>query len=240
MRVPFTLEEFLAVFASYNEALWPAPLALSLLAVGAASAVLLQSGPGWSVANGQQTTGRLVSGTLALLALWTGIAYHWAFFTRINPAAWLFGMMFVFEGALLAWYGVARGALAFRVRADLRGLAGGAVMLYALVVYPLIGAQLGHRFPAAPSFGAPCPTTLFLLGMLLWSDPSVVTRRRMATLLAVPILWAAVGTSAAMSLGMREDLALPIVAVGAGVLLLAPSRKAPHVRGIPAHAGMRR
>ena len=239
MRVPFTLEEFLSLFASYNEALWPAPLALSLLAVGAAAAVLLQSGAGWS-ANPQQTTGRLVSGALALLALWTGIAYHWAFFTRINPAAWLFGAMFVLEGVLLAWYGVARGAIAFRVRADLRGLAGGAVMLYALVVYPLIGAQLGHRFPAAPTFGAPCPATLFLLGMLLWSDPSVVTRRSVAALLVVPILWAAIGTSAALSLGMREDLALPIVAIGAGVLLLAPSRKAPHVRGIPAHAAMRR
>jgi hypothetical protein len=240
MRVPFTLEEFLALFASYNEALWPAPLALSLLAVGAAAAVLLQSGRGWSVANPQQTTGRLVSGALALLALWTGMAYHWAFFTRINPAAWLFGAMFVLEGVLLAWHGVARGAIAFRVRPDLRGLAGGAVMLYALVVYPLIGAQLGHRFPAAPTFGAPCPTTLFLFGMLLWSDPFVVTRRRIAALLVVPLLWAAIGMSAAMSLSMRQDLALPIVAIGAGVLLLMPARKAPHARRMPAAAAMRR
>lgn len=240
MRVPFTPEEFLALFAAYNEALWPAPLALSLLAVGAAAAVLLQSDFGWSVARRQLTTGRLVSGALAVLALWTGVAYHWAFFTRINPAAWLFGTMFVLEGVLLAWYGVARGAIAFRVRPDLRGLAGGAVMLYALVLYPLIGAQLGHRFPAAPTFGAPCPTTLFLFGMLLWSDPSVVTRRSLAALLVVPVLWAAIGTSAALSLGMREDLALPIVAVAAGILLLVPPRTTPNAQQTPAPAAMRR
>jgi hypothetical protein len=46
---------------------------------------------------------RAVSALLALLWLWTGIAYHWLFFARINKAAVFFGALCVAEAALLIW-----------------------------------------------------------------------------------------------------------------------------------------
>jgi hypothetical protein len=69
---------------------------------------------------------------------------------------------------------------------------GGLFVVYALVVYPLLGAALGHRFPAAPTFGLPCPTTLFTVGLLAF-----LRRPFPASVLVIPALWTVVGTSAA-------------------------------------------
>jgi hypothetical protein len=80
------------------------------------------------------------------------------------------------------------------------------------VAYPLLGYAAGHRYPATPTFGLPCPTTIFTLGLLLWAD-----RPMPRWLLAVPIAWSALGASAALQLGVPEDLGL----VAAGVTSLA-------------------
>jgi hypothetical protein len=90
-----------------------------------------------------------------------------------------------------------------------------AAAVYALAGYPLVGWLAGQRFPAAPTFGLPCPTTIFTFGVLLWAD-----RRLPAWLLAIPAAWAVLGTTAAGSLGITEDYALlPAAIMGvAGVL----------------------
>jgi hypothetical protein len=89
------------------------------------------------------------------------------------------------------------------------------LIAYALIGYPLIGASLGHRYPAAPTFGLPCPTTIFTLGVLVMGRP--VPRH----LLLVPVAWAIVGGFAACRLGVAEDSGLPIAAALVTVVLLA-------------------
>lgn len=79
MQPPFTLEEFLGVFARYNLAVWP--LQVGLYAV-AALLVALAARP-------SRRSGRWIAGLLAALWAWMGIVYHWAYFARINPAAYL-------------------------------------------------------------------------------------------------------------------------------------------------------
>jgi len=106
MQLPFTLEQFLDVFRRYNESVGIAPIALTLL--GAAAAGLAWSLHAWRH--------RVIAAILALLSLWTGVEYHWAFFTKINPAAWFFGALFVAQAALLAVYGGMRGLLVFTAR----------------------------------------------------------------------------------------------------------------------------
>jgi len=61
----------------------------------------------------------------------------------------------------------------------------------------------GHRYPRVPTFGLPCPTTIFTLGILLLASfpfPKSV--------FIVPFLWSVVGTSAAFQLGVLQDLSL--------------------------------
>lgn len=62
---------------------------------------------------------------------------------------------------------------------------------------------------------APCPTTIFTFGLLLLTRGPVPLR-----LLVIPLLWALVGASAALHLGVREDLGLVVTGLVATALLL--------------------
>lgn len=205
MQMPFTVQQFLDVFAAYNTAIWPAQVPLYLL--GIALVVLAARRVEWS--------GRLVPAVLALYWVWMGALYHIGFFRPINPVAAVFGALFIAEGALFA-LAAARGSLSFGPPQGWTGVLGAAFIAYALVIYPLLGALGGHAWPRAPLFGvAPCPTTIFTFGILLWA------RRRVGLhLLVIPFLWALVGFSAALNLGVREDLGL-VVAGLAGTAVLA-------------------
>ena len=150
---------------------------------------------------------------LALFWLWMGAVYHLAFFRTINPAAVAFGVAFILQGALFLWYGVRRQRLRFSVTGDAWGAAGVALVAYALIAYPLLGIAWGHVYPSAPTFGLPCPTTIFTLGVLLWAVRPVPW-----VVLAIPLGWAAVGTSAATQLGVREDFGLAVSALVAAGL----------------------
>src|SRR5690606_31807492 len=87
------------------------------------------------------------------------------------------------------------------------------------------------------TFGLPCPTTLFTVGLLAF-----LARPYPAYVLAVPLLWSAVGTSAAFGLGMYEDLGLIAAGlIAAGLLAVRLSFGAGRVRrprGLTAAGGL--
>lgn len=198
MSVPFSAEDFFAVFAAYNTGVWPAQIVLFAMALAIVALALL--GPAWRH--------RAILVALGALWGWMGLAYHWVYFSTINPAARGFAGAFLVEGVILATSGLRAGTLIFAPSRDRRGLAGGALVAYALVLYPLIGLALGHRYPAQPTFGLPCPTTIFTIGVLLWATPRVPRAA-----LVIPGLWALVGTSAFVTFGVFEDAMLPVAAL---------------------------
>jgi hypothetical protein len=202
MQLPFTPEQFFAVFAAYNVAVWPAQWALNALALGCVVALMLRA----------KQSGRVVALILAMLWLWMAIAYHFAFFTRINPAAWAFGAMFLFASATFAWFGALRNELTFQSFGNARSVMGVVLIVFALVIYPAIGYAAGHRYPSTPTFGLPCPTTIFTFGVLLCSN-----RPPSWWVLAVPLVWSSIGSIAAWQLDVPQDLTL----LGAGVSVLA-------------------
>ena len=65
MRLPFTRDQFFDLFAAYNEALWPAAVAL-WIASATVSARLLSRRP---------LPDRWISGLLAAHWLWSSVAY---------------------------------------------------------------------------------------------------------------------------------------------------------------------
>jgi hypothetical protein len=134
MTLPFSADAFFDLFAAYNARLWPAAL---LLWVGSAWAFLM-------LLRGHTNRSRFPAVLLVLQWMWTAVAYHWLFFTRINPTTWAFGIL-------------------------------------------TIGFLLAVR-PALPRLIA-----------------------------VVPILWAAIGGSAAILFGVWADLMMP---VAAGALLV--------------------
>lgn len=208
MQLPFTHEAFLDLFGRYNTLLWPAALLL-----WAATAALVW----WWLVGGAQA-GRAMAGLLTVHWAWSAIVYHWFYFRDINPAAAIFAAAFLLQAALFAWLALRRPAVT-PVRGGARRAVGGALMICGLA-YPALGFAFGLEYPRMPLFAVPCPTTLVTAGVLTAAagEPRVVS--------VVPILWALVGTSAALTLGIRADLMLAPAALALLVALIAPPKPA--------------
>ena len=192
MRLPFTADAFFGVFAHYNRAWWPAALALWVLAAVAVIEV---------VRSPQPRTDRLATVVLTGLWMWGAVVYHAAYFTAINPAAWVFAGMFVLEGAILAWTGLVRRRLTFGAATGPAKAIGVALAVYALA-YPGLTLLLGHHYPAAPTFGVPCPTTVLTVGLL------TTCRRPPLAVVWIPLVWSLIGGSAAFLFGVAADYVL--------------------------------
>ncbi len=197
--MPFTVEQFLQVFAEYNLDVWPTQMVL--LAAGIVTALLL--------CFQTRTTARLAMSLLAALWIWSGVAYHWMHFARINPAAWAFGALFVAGAVPLFLSG-----RSIEIDADrpLRIAVGGAFVAYAILIYPAAAYLTGHVYPEVPTFGAPCPLVIFTLGILIAAKPPI---RVWAA--AAPLLWALIGVMAPLKLGMTEDFGLTFAAIALAV-----------------------
>jgi hypothetical protein len=163
--LPFTTEQFFGLFASYNAAIWPAQV--GAYAIGAIALVF--------ALRGGAPAGRIVAALLAAMWLWTGVAYHLLHFTTINPAAWLFGAAFVLQGvAFLVVAARGRGLAFAQGSGGIRRAVGLFLLIYAGVIYPLLGRLAGHPWAEIPAFGVtPCPMTIFTFGMLLLAAPPV-------------------------------------------------------------------
>jgi hypothetical protein len=68
---------------------------------------------------------------------------------------------------------------------------------------PAVGYALGRVYPESPTFGAPCPVVIFTFGLLMWADKKLPWY-----LLIIPVLWAFIATSAALTFGVKEDFGL--------------------------------
>jgi len=158
--------------------------------------------------------GRRSEWTFGLLAVqwaWSAVAYHAALFSAINPAAWVFAVMFLIQAGLLIWFGVVQRRLPFSDEGPTAALVGYALVAYGLL-YPLIALAGGHSYPRVPTFGVPCPTTIVTAGFL------VLVRGRVPPLVSVvPVMWAAIGGSGAFLLGVPADLALPVAGLALAV-----------------------
>jgi hypothetical protein len=194
--LPFSAEQFFAVFAAYNEATWPAPIVAYALGLAAAAVPLAAYNR-----HSPDLVHKAAVAVLALMWAWTGIAYHALFFSKINAAAFAFAALFIAQAAVL----VAAGrSTRFEGAAFVDTLIGAFFVVYAMVLYPLIGLWTGHVYPAAPAFGVtPCPVTIFTFGLLLQTKGHSPW-----LLVAIPIVWSLIGGSAAFLLGVVQDWVL--------------------------------
>lgn len=196
MALPFSRDQFFDVFVQYNSATWPLQLGFVAVALASVAAVYVQRD--WD---------RAIAWILALFWAWMAIGYHFAFFSQINPAAWVFGAAYLLAAGLFARH-ASTATLRFSRPFGARHAAGLILIAYSLVGYPIVGWLAGHSYPRTPTFGLPCPTTIFTLGMLL-----LARHPAPASLFVVPIAWSIVGTVAAVELGVIQDYGLPVAAI---------------------------
>lgn len=200
MQLPFTREQFFDLFVAYNEALWPAVVALWI----ASTVIVARQLPA------RHQHDRWVSALLVGHWAWSALAYHVAFFTRINPAAWLFAALFLAEALLCFRVGVVQRRLSFAPWGTKWAPLAWGLIAYSLA-YPVINVIDHRSLLRTPTFGLPCPTTIFTAGVLMLATP------RRWSLAVVPVLWSAIGGSAAFLLGVYADLVLPIAGIALAI-----------------------
>jgi Family of unknown function (DUF6064) len=74
MQLPFTKDQFFKLFAAYNQALWPALIALWIASIVVSVLLLTPRRP----------PDRWISALLATHWAWSALAYYAGFFTSIN------------------------------------------------------------------------------------------------------------------------------------------------------------
>lgn len=193
MNIPFTTNQFLDIFESYNNSIRPLQILFNLSAIVCIILIIRNS----------SYTNKIVSVTAALLWLWMGVVYHLIFFTAINKAAYIFGILFVVQAFLIIYYGLIKGKLDFVFERNIYSYTGISLIIFALIVYPVIGYFVGHIYPRSPTFGLPCPTTIFTLGIFLF-----LKEKLPVGLLIIPAIWSFIGFTAALQLSIYEDTGL--------------------------------
>ena len=210
MTFPFTQEQFLTIFTQYNLAVFPLQIVFIILGIVAL----------WFVVKKSPISDRIILLILIFFWFWMGIVYHILFFSSINPLAYAFGVLFIIEACLLIYLGVIKKQAGFSLTKDMYTLIGLIFIVYAMIIYPVIGTAAGHGYPRLPTFGLPCPTTIFTFGIFLLSD-----KKFPLPLLVIPLIWSMIGFFAALSLGITEDYMLLVAGVVGTVLIIMKNRK---------------
>jgi len=211
MKTPITTEQFFSVFEKYNSAIFPIQIILILLSILALIAI------GTTI----RQKDKFVAGILGVIWIWSGIVYHWAFFSHINILALGYGVVFILQGLFLAWEGVVLYNLKFVFRMTIQAFLGYFFILYGLIIYPVVDYMIEPNLSQTISVGLPSPTIILTFGFLLLCDKKVSKY-----LLIIPSIWAIIGIFGVIKLGVYQDSMMLIAAIIADVLILR-SKKPP-------------
>jgi hypothetical protein len=209
MKTPITTDQFFSVFEKYNHAIFPVQIILFLLSILALIAI------GSKI----KQKDKFVAGILGVLWLWIGIGYHIAFLSGIDKVAFGYGVLFILQGLFLLWEGVLLYNLKFEFKNSIQAYFGYFFILYGLIIYPVAGYLIESNLSRTISIGLPSPTIILTFGFLLLCD-----KKFSKYLLIIPSLWAVIGISAVIKLGVYQDSMMLIAAIIADVLILRSKR----------------
>jgi hypothetical protein len=170
-----------------------------------------------------------VSVILSFLWAWSGLIFHVLFFGPTNveflgmtmPGVWYFsGFLFILQSLLFITYGWVKSALFFSFDISPCSVVGAIFVIYAMLIYPLIGVLTGYTYPRYPLFGSsPCPVTIFTWGLLLWTNKKIPLRVSI-----VPFIWGIMGIMPVIVLGVYADIGLILTSIIGFPLILLHNR----------------
>ncbi len=169
----FTYDSVVKVFARYNDAIWPMQVVAYLLVFAAF----------FVVARKTKYSDRIIAAILAFFWLWVGIRF-WLPSAPSVPLFYVIGGLFIVQGILFL-LGVAKPSVLYRFQENVFSYTGIALMLYAMIVFPVGALLMGRVYPQMGIVGLfPCPTVLFTCGLALCTD-----RKVPKYMLAIPLFW---------------------------------------------------
>ena len=209
MKPPFTEEQFLNIFKNYNLAVFPMQIIFYLMAFWIVFLLI----------NPKPKSDKIITIFLSFFWLWMGIVYHINFFTSINKFAYVFGGFFIIQGFLFFIFGVFQNKFSFVFQKDKYGIIGIIFIAFSLIIYPILELVFGHIYPISPTFGLPCPTTIFTFGVLLLNQ-----KKCPILILIIPFIWTIIGLMAVFQFGMLEDFSLIVVSLTSIFLIIYRNR----------------
>lgn len=208
----FTQEEFLQAMAKYHNAIWPMPWILFFIGIGALAALISR----WPFRR------PIILGVLSFLWLWDGTIVFGYFFSGYIPHASFVpqALFFSLQGILFMIIAVRpKEYLDFDFSRSPYEVIGIALILFALIGWPLIGDITGQFYPAFPVFAEPCPLTIFTFGILLCSKSRVPWY-----FMLIPFLWSLTGLIGLIQLGISDDFIQFLVGVSVTPTILMKNR----------------
>lgn len=210
MKIPFTTEQFFEIIEKYNLAVFPSQLIILLL--GIFSVIILHSNI--------KSKNKLIGGFLGVLWIWIGIAYHFAFFTEINNAAYFFGGFFVLQGLIFLFETFTKKKLEFEFNGKIMDYIAYFFLIFGIAIYPLLIYFLENSLERTITLGLPCPSTILTFGFLMLTKPGLSKY-----IIVIPALWTIVGTSAAFNFGVYPDYFMAVSALIAIIYLIARKKE---------------
>jgi hypothetical protein len=194
----FSPRTYYRLFELYNLELWP--LQLLALALGVALLILLR--------RGGERAGRAIALILAVSWLWVAWGFHWQRYASINWAAKYFALAFALQALLLLWSGLS-GRLTRLQSSSIQRRAGLGLLLFALLVFPMIGPLLGRSWMQSEVYGmTPDATALATLGLLSLAD-----WRGAVWLWPIPVAWCLISGATLWAMQSPGFMIMPLAAL---------------------------
>ena len=216
------VDDFFNTLQTYNETFVPMFIITLVLSVIAVFLAFRKS----------KYSDKSTAAILGFLYLWSGLAFFILFFgsvdvevfgLRLSGMWYLSGILFVAQSILILFFGVIKSSLSFRFVWGLHGFAGALLVVYAMVIYPIVGFLTGFIYPRYPVFGiAPCPVTIFTFGLLQWSD-----KKTPLLVAIIPLVHALTGILPILVYSIWADVGLFFSGVIGFPLILMRNRKLP-------------
>jgi hypothetical protein len=204
MSSSLTYDQILSTFEAYNLQVWPMQAVAYLLGIVALFFAVKRT----------QGSGRITTGILSSLWLWTGIVFCLLYFGPVFAPGYGMGVLMIIQGAVF-FAGALRPRLSFRFKLGVHSIIGILFIAYAMIGYPVVGHFVGHDYPRTLPFGlVPCPTTVFTFGLFMFSD-----KRLPIHFLVIPILFT-IGAVMPVLRGILEDVGLIVAGVVGTVMIL--------------------
>jgi len=205
MKLPFSTVQFFNVIEKYNLTIFPFQLIILLL--GIVCLFFLHSK--------SPVKDKLIGVYLGILWIWIGVVYQLVNFTVINKAAFLFGGIFILQGLFILFNTFGKNSLNFTFTLHKKDYLGYFFILYGLLIYPIFSFIIEGSFERTILIGLPCPSTIFTFGFFI-----LASNKFPKYLLIIPSLWAVVGLSAAINIGVFQDVMIALAAITADIILI--------------------
>ena len=203
-----SVEQFFELIKSYNNTFWPLIFITYFLGL---MIIYLSR-------NKSENSDKIISGILAFLWIWSGLvfwigtfgSYTFTMFDISIPGMWIMlGIGFIVQGCIFIFFGIMKSSLSFKIEKNNYFYLGIILIIYAMVLYPIIGFLTGRPYPVYPTFGiAPCPITIFTFGILFWTNKKVNV-----IIIIFPLIYSLCGIIPLVMYGVIADLGLIIFGI---------------------------